>query len=537
MAQITQVCKYLILTILLFQFKLSGATDLRANNFGSFLSWNYAKQNSDLNNQKYFYPNVDLKKVDKKYLEELLIDSMIFNDWDKSNLISTIILDRDKTNILANFFQVVENFLISKPIDKYLNEINPQYFDSNFVRAINIWSDFNKKSNLSVEDECIPIICLHAALFYKKKNNNKKKEFFFQKIINKDFVSLRLKEILLLNSLETNNEKSALKINKELQKANVNFQKYDEKFLKINKQLLNPINNEKEGLAEVFYNISSWYYSNDLYKYSIFFGKLSIRLRQNFNSMKILLAGSLSQMNLEELGLQELEKLNHKNIYYLKMLKMRLAFFEKLGKTELFLSEIVSFTTKFPDEIEMKVLLADKFRQTKKYEEAIRIYTQVIDSDSLLNKSNILYSRGISYERLNRWNRAEQDFKTSLNLNPEDPYVMNYLAYSWLDREVNIPKALKLLIRAVEIEPTDAYIRDSLGWAYYLAKNFEESITHLEKAVVMLPDDATLNDHLGDAYWMSNRKSEAKSQWKKVLNLEPDYKEKENIKKKLSRGL
>lgn len=537
MAQIIQVCKYLIFTLLLFQFKFSGTTGLRTNDIGSFLSWSYAKQNSDIDSQKFFFPKVDLEKIDNKYLEELLIDSIIFNDWNKSNLISKIILDKDKTNILANFFQVVENFIINKPVDKYLKEINPQYFDRNFVRAINIWSDYDKKSSLSLEEDCVPIICLHAALFYKKKKNKKKEEFFFKKIIDRDFVSLRLKEILLLNSLETKNEISALKINKELQKSNVNFQKYNESFLTNNKQLLNPINNAKDGLAEVFYNISSWYFSNDLYKYSIFFGKLSMRLRQNFNSMKILLAGSLSQMNLEQLGLQELEKLNNQNIYYLKMLKMRLAFLEKLGKTDLFIEEIVSFTSRFPNEIEMKVLLADKYRQTKKYEEAIKIYTQVIDHKSLPNKSNILYSRGISYERTNRWNSAEKDFKTSLNLNPEDPYVMNYLAYSWLDREINIPKALKLLIRAVEIEPTDAYIRDSLGWAYYLAKNFEESITHLEKAVVMLPDDATLNDHLGDAYWMSDRMSEAKSQWKKVLNLDPDYKEKENIKKKLSRGL
>ena len=183
MAQIIQACKYLILTILLFQLKPSEATDFGSNNFGSFLSWNYAKQNSDLNNQKFFYPNVDLQKVDNKYLEELLIDSMIFNDWNKSSLISTIILDRDKTNILANFFQVVENFLISKPIDKYLNEINPQYFDINFVRAINIWSDFNEKSNLSVEEDCVPIICLHAALFYKKKIIKERKNFSFKKLL------------------------------------------------------------------------------------------------------------------------------------------------------------------------------------------------------------------------------------------------------------------------------------------------------------------------------------------------------------------
>ena len=113
---------------------------------------------------------------------------------------------------------------------------------------------------------------------------------------------------------------------------------------------------------------------------------------------------------------------------------------------------------------------------------------------------------------------------------------MNYLAYSWLDRKIKIQEALELLKKAVNLEPLDGYIMDSLGWAYYMSKNFQQSIYHLEKAVSLLPDDATLNDHLGDAYWMSGRKLEAKSQWKKVLLLDPNYKEKERIKKKIQKG-
>ena len=103
----------------------------------------------------------------------------------------------------------------------------------------------------------------------------------------------------------------------------------------------------------------------------------------------------------------------------------------------------------------------------------------------------------------------------AMNLKPNDPYVINYLAYSWLDRNINIEKALNYLIKAVEIEPTDGYILDSLGWAYYLSNSFEQSIYFLEKAVSILPSDPTLNDHLGDAYWKSERYDEAKSQWKK----------------------
>jgi len=125
----------------------------------------------------------------------------------------------------------------------------------------------------------------------------------------------------------------------------------------------------------------------------------------------------------------------------------------------------------------------------------------------------------------------------ALRLQPEDAYILNYLAYSWLDRKKNIEKALILLEKAVQIEPTDAYIIDSLGWAYYLDNQIEKSVYFLEKAVSILPDDATLNDHLGDAYWKSNRKNEAISQWRRVLILDPNFKEKPVISKKIKKGL
>ena len=252
--------------------------------------------------------------------------------------------------------------------------------------------------------------------------------------------------------------------------------------------------------------------------------------------MRLLLAGILNDLEFDNIALKNLNNIDEKNLYFYKIFKMRLAFLEKLEKNKIFINELKNLL-KISREFEMKRILGDKYRKLKNYEQAIEIYSQVIENDKLEGTSNILYSRGISYEQIKRLEKAEQDFKRSLDLNPNDPYVMNYLAYSWLDRKINIDKALELLKKAVDLEPSDGYIRDSLGWAYFLSKNFEESVYHLEKAVVMLPNDATLNDHLGDAYWMSNRKSEALSQWKKVLVLDPDYKDKNLVQKKINKGL
>ena len=538
MAQITQACnKFLVLFIILFNFQIVKSDVKKSSYYGSFLSWNHAKQNSDSKNLKKFLYEINLDEIDKNFYEEILFQSVIFSDWNNSRLISEKILLKDEKNVLANFYMMVEKFLKSESAENYLNNIKLKEFDSNFIRAINIWLSYKDKNELNIEKECIPIICLHTALFYKNKKNKEKSDKYFKKIEVENFASFRLKELLLLNAIDKKNHNEALKKNEELKKLKINFQNYDIDYLKKHKYLFNPIYIQSDGVAEVLYNISSWYYSNNLNMYAAFFGKLSLRLRSDFNAMKLLLAGILNDLGFDNIALLNLNKVDEKNIYFYKIFKMRLAFLEKLEKDKIFIDELKKFTDRFPREFEMKRILGDKYRKLKNYEKAIAVYSQLIDNAKLEGISNILYSRGISYEQIKDWKRAEQDLKRSLDLNPTDPYVMNYLAYSWLDRKMNVNKALELLKKAVDLEPTDGYIRDSLGWAYFLSKKFEESVYHLEKAVVMLPNDATLNDHLGDAYWMSSRKSEALSQWKKVLVIDPDYKDKKLVHKKINKGL
>ncbi len=538
MAQIIQVCnKLLILFIVLFNFEIVKSDTNQSSYYGSFLSWNHAKQKSDSNNLKRFLYEIDLEQIDKNFYEEILFQSVIFDDWKNSRLISEKILLKNRNNILANFYMTIDQFLASESSENYLDNIKLKEFDSNFIRAINIWLSFKNKSDLDIESDCIPIICLHTALFYKNKKNKEKSEKYFEKIEVENFSSFRLKEILLLNAIDKKNHDEVFKKNEELKKLKINFQNYDINYLKNNKFLFNPIYSQSDGIAEALYNISSWYYSNDLNMYAAFFGKLSIRLRPDFNAMKLLLAGVLNDLEFDNIALQNLHNVDEKNLYFYKIFKMRLAFLEKLEKNKIFIDELKEFTNRFPEEFEMKRILGDKYRKLKNYEKAIAVYSQILENNKLEEVSNIFYSRGISYEQNKDWKKAEQDFKRSLDLNPNDPYVMNYLAYSWLDRKINVNKALELLKKAVDLEPSDGYIRDSLGWAYFLSKKFEESVYHLEKAVVMLPNDATINDHLGDAYWMSNRKSEALSQWKKVLILDPNYKDKKFINIKINNGL
>lgn len=150
---------------------------------------------------------------------------------------------------------------------------------------------------------------------------------------------------------------------------------------------------------------------------------------------------------------------------------------------------------------------------------------------------SLYYVRGIAYERSKQWPKAEVDLKKALELSPEQPMVMNYLGYSWIDQGINLDEGMKLVKRAVELKPDDGYIVDSLGWAFYRLGKFEDAVRELERAVELRPQDPVMNDHLGDAYWRVGRKLEARFQWSHAKDLKPEPAELPKIEAKLKDGL
>ncbi|MEX2650783.1 MAG: tetratricopeptide repeat protein [Alphaproteobacteria bacterium] len=149
----------------------------------------------------------------------------------------------------------------------------------------------------------------------------------------------------------------------------------------------------------------------------------------------------------------------------------------------------------------------------------------------------LFYARGIALERSDQWPRAEADFLRALELEPDQPYVLNYLGYSWVDKGLNLGRALDMIEGAVDQRPNDGFIVDSLGWAHYRLGDYREAVKHLERAVELQPDDATINDHLGDAFWQVGRYAEAEFQWRRALSLEPDQDLAAAIRAKLEHGL
>ncbi len=300
--------------------------------------------------------------------------------------------------------------------------------------------------------------------------------------------------------------------------------------------------NHNHLISEFLYLIANLYSSEGYYMESNFYLKLSHYMNPKFNFNLSLLLDNYLEINKIKEAKEIINKFKEKNeSYYWYGLKQQANIIsDKEGEKKAFEFIKSKFNKINNPNIKLKYDLANFAKNSKLYEISIKYYSEILKE--LDNQSNlyakILYRRGGSYERIGNYKKADDDLLNSLNINPNDPYVMNYLGYSWLERNINIKEAFILLEKANKKKKDDPYITDSIGWAYYLTGNFNKAEKFLRKAVLLMPDDPIVNDHYGDILWKLNRKIEARYFWKSVLKLEETEAEMKNkIKQKLIIGL
>jgi tetratricopeptide (TPR) repeat protein len=191
-----------------------------------------------------------------------------------------------------------------------------------------------------------------------------------------------------------------------------------------------------------------------------------------------------------------------------------------------------------PDDVQRYISYGDMLRGRDRFAEAAAMYSQAIDrlGTPVAADWSLYYFRGISYERVGEWEKAEADFREALELEPDQPDVLNYLGYSWIDMGMNLDEAMAMIRKAVEERPNDGYIVDSLGWAHYRLGQYEEAVVELERAVALRPNDPVINDHLGDAYWKMGRFLEAQFQWRHARDFGAEGEELELILRKIAEG-
>jgi tetratricopeptide (TPR) repeat protein len=207
-----------------------------------------------------------------------------------------------------------------------------------------------------------------------------------------------------------------------------------------------------------------------------------------------------------------------------------------MDKTDEAVKKLSALIDAQPGDTRAYLALGGVHAAKKDFKSAADVYDKAVMAIGAPDRSdwNLFYQRGIAHERTKTWPVAEESFKTALKLYPDQPQVLNYLGYSWVDMNKNLDEALGMIRKAVELRPDDGYIVDSLGWAYYRLGRFDEAASELQKAISLRPEDATINDHLGDAYWRVGRKIEARFQWQHSLDAKSEDVDNGKIKAKLS---
>lgn len=212
---------------------------------------------------------------------------------------------------------------------------------------------------------------------------------------------------------------------------------------------------------------------------------------------------------------------------------------EMIGQSKEALAKLQALARDYPDFGEIPLVMGNLLRREEKFAEAVAAYDRAI---AIYEKEKeidwgLYFGRGVALERTHQWTRAEADFRKALQLNPDQPDVLNYLGYSWLDRGENRGEARRLIELAYSKAPDNGFIVDSMGWAMYLDGDLQGAVAMMEKAVELQPADPTLNDHLGDVYWKVGRRNEARFQWQRALTLKPEDKQRVAIQAKIEQGL
>ncbi len=552
----------LILFIIFYIYQTSAISKTAdENDFNPKYLSNYLSAIILQNNQnseasiKHFNSSKVLINKHEGYLKKYISTLVVNGEVQKS--INIIKQNKNKNNskfFEANLLLLIEGFK-KKEFERniellYEFQRYSEYSDYNYIiyEVLKSYNDLFLTKEISLNNKNFGKLSLINEAFqycYLKKTEINSK---FVNLVNSDEGDYTRYLFFYLNNLISKNDfETAIQISSSINDINSNLLIQQAKYW-IDNSNFNKFNNifscenESDILGEFFFLISNFYAADENFEKSNFYSNISNYLNPKFYFNLTHLVSNYFESGKYEKSKELLENFNKEDeIYYWYKLKKLTQIILNEQNSNQSLSYIEDKFNNYSDP-STKIIydMANIYKRNKKFKKSIKYYSLVLKklNENSDEYADVLYKRGTSYERLGDDQSSDKDLLKSLTIKPDDPYVLNYLGYSWLERNYKIQEAIIMLNKAYNQKKNDPFIIDSVGWGYYLIGDFVNAESFLRKAIQLMPKDPIVNDHYGDVLWMLNRKIQAKYYWESAIqskDAEDDMKE--NILKKLLKGL
>src|SRR5712671_6722722 len=520
---------------------------------GSYLAARHASVERDASSAATFYRSaLRTDPKNNELLDRAFISSLAEGDIDEAVKLADRILTLDKSNRVARLVVGVRDLKQKKYATAQIN-INQSIrgpITDLVATLLSGWATYGagdaKTAVANIDKltgpEWYPIFKdLHAGMILELANKEKDAGARFERAYKLDDSMLRVAEA----------HARWLSRNKDSAAAKAVYEAFDKKLArhplvleglretKAGKKLPPLVDSPQSGAAEALYGIGATLTRRGGEDLALVYLQLALYLAPNHSLALLSLADLYESVKKPQMAIKVYERVPANSPLKRNAQIQQATDLDSADRGDEAIKILKDVTAQDPKDLEAIMALGNIERGRKKFADCTRTYTQGIDAlPSANEKGNWVYYyfRGICEERSKQWSKAEADMRKALELQPEQPHVLNYLGYSWIDQGINLDDGMKMIKRAVEQRPDDGYIVDSLGWAYYRIGNFEEAVKHLERAVELKPDDPTINDHLGDAYAKSGRTLEAEFQWAHARDLKPEPEDLVKIKQKLANG-
>jgi tetratricopeptide (TPR) repeat protein len=522
---------------------------------GSYLAARHASVERDANSAAAFYRSaLRTDPKNNELLDRAFISSLADGDIDEAVKLADRILTLDKSNRVARLVVGVRDLKLKKYSTAQLN-INQSIrgpITDLVATLLSGWASYGagdaKAAVANIDKltgpEWYPIFKdLHAGMILELSGKEKDAGTRFERAYKLDDSMLRVSDEYA----------RWLTRNKDAAAATGIYEAFDKKLprhplvlegmreAKAGKKLSPLIDSPQAGAAEALYGIGATLTRRGGEDLALVYLQLALYLQPNHPLALLSLADLYESVKKPQMAIKVYERMPA-NSPLKRNAQIQLATnLDAADRSDEAIKILKEVTAEDSKDIEAIMALGNIERGRKKFSDCATTYSRAIDvmpaGGGDKNAWVTYYYRGICEERSKQWSKAEADMRKALDMQPEQPHVLNYLGYSWIDQGINLDEGMKMIKRAVDQRPDDGYIVDSLGWAYFRIGNYEDAVKNLERAIDLKPEDPTINDHLGDAYWRIGRTLEAKFQWAHARDLKPEPEELPKIEAKIENGL